>query len=74
MDGPARRKAGADGDGTEAVQKEAAQVRKYAVCESCGERWNVSIGLDTSRMYICPRCDARMAGRSWYYGSLPERG
>ena len=72
MDGKTRRPTGPDGDGVEALPKEA-RVRKYAVCDSCGDRWNVSIGLDVSRMYICPRCEARMTGRSWYHGSRPER-
>ena len=46
---------------------------KVAICDRCGQKWGVSAQTDTSRMYICPKCEAQMEGRRWYHGTRPER-
>ena len=32
---------------------------RYAVCKDCREIWNIAKNRDTSRGYICPRCERR---------------
>lgn len=37
-------------------------MARVEICERCNRKWQVSKARDTSRMYICPECDAKMGG------------
>ena len=41
---------------------------KRAVCDCCGQIWNVSAHRDVSRVYVCPQCERRLDGRGVYEG------
>ena len=47
--------------------KERKQQAKHAVCDGCGVKWNVSVQKDISRVYVCPKCERRLAGRGGVY-------
>lgn len=42
---------------------------KVAICDRCGRKWGVSAQTDTSRMYICPECEAKLRGGGPVYGT-----
>lgn len=42
-------------------------MARVEICEHCGRKWPVSKGRDTSRMYICPECEARIEGKEIDY-------
>ena len=53
-------------------------MARVEICEHCNRKWKVSKTRDTSRMYICPECDARMSGKEidyvvWLDGAAAKR-
>lgn len=52
-------------------------MARVEICERCNRKWQVSKARDTSRMYICPDCDAKMGGERidvvWLDGEAAKR-
>lgn len=38
-------------------------MARVELCEKCNRKWQVSMLRDTTRMYICPECEARIEGK-----------
>lgn len=40
-------------------------AKQYAQCDRCGLTWNVSASMNISKMYIRPKCAAKMEGKKY---------